>query len=348
MCRPDACQGSSAAPVPPPTSVSPSAPTPIQELRVPEAVAMGNHIFVKRDDLIPCALGGNKVRIAREFLRDLRARGCDALIMYGDLRSNLCRVLALLCHAAGVPCLMVATSEGDVTGPSFNQDVIGRLGVEVLACEKTNIAATVDLAFERLAAQGRRPYYIYGDRTGSGNEGVPANAYARAYEEICAQEQGMGLRFDLLVTPYGTGCTQGGLVCGSLRAGDDRQIVGISISSRPRERALAVLDATIRAWFEREGGELPADYLRHVNLRTEYTCGGYGSRDARVDALIERMLVENGLPLDPTYTGKAFRGMLDYLKDQGICEKNVLFLHTGGTPLFYDYLSSTRGHANSN
>ena len=54
------------------------------------------------------------------------------------------------------------------------------------------------------------------------------------------------------------------------------------------------------------------------------------------------MLLEEGLPLDPTYTGKAFRGMLDYLDDRGVRGKSVLFLHTGGTPLFYDYLLATR------
>ena len=68
----------------------------------------------------------------------------------------------------------------------------------------------------------------------------------------------------------------------------------------------------------------------------------FRSRNQRVDELIERMLLEEGLPLDPTYTGKAFRGMLDYLDDRGMRGKNVLFLHTGGTPLFYDYLLATR------
>ena len=50
------------------------------------------------------------------------------------------------------------------------------------------------------------------------------------------------------------------------------------------------------------------------------------------------MLRCNGIPLDPTYTGKAFWGMLQYLKDHGIRGKRILFLHTGGTPLFFDLL----------
>ena len=46
----------------------------------------------------------------------------------------------------------------------------------------------------------------------------------------------------------------------------------------------------------------------------------------------------NGLPLDPTYTGKAFWGMKEYIEEHHLEDCDVLFLHTGGTPLFYDCL----------
>ena len=109
-----------------------------------------------------------------------------------------------------------------------------------------------------------------------------------------------------------------------------------------------ILDATVRDWFEKRGLALPSDYAGHLDLCTSYTCGGYGARDARVDALIEEALLRCALPLDPTYTGKALRGALDYLRDNDVSNASVLFLHTGGTPLFYDYLASTRGSVYSN
>ena len=37
----------------------------------------GNRIFMKRDDLLPYALGGNKVRIALEFMKASRSAGAD-------------------------------------------------------------------------------------------------------------------------------------------------------------------------------------------------------------------------------------------------------------------------------
>ena len=49
-----------------------------------------------------------------------------------------------------------------------------------------------------------------------------------------------------------------------------------------------------------------------------------------------------GIPLDPTYTGKAFFGMEQYLRRERVTGKNILFLHTGGTPLFFDGLQKRR------
>ena len=42
----------------------------------------------------------------------------------------------------------------------------------------------------------------------------------------------------------------------------------------------------------------------------------------------------------PTYTGKAFWGMKNYLEENEIRDSNILFIHTGGTPLFYDNLGN--------
>lgn len=313
--------------------------TPIHRIELPGLDDLGNRFYLKRDDLLPFSFGGNKVRIAREFLADMEERGCDALVMYGDLQSNLCRVLSDLCHELGVPALMVATSHGGEGPASFNERLVRRLGVEVIVCDGTSIADGVDEAMERLRGRGLRPYYIYGTRFGTGNEGVGARAYERAYREICQQERELDLDFGLIATPYGTGCTQGGLICGSLRRGDCRHIVGISISSRSPERARAVLAETVRDWFSREGRELPDTWERHIDLQCKYNRGGYGVFDRDVSDMVEFMLERNSVPTDPTYTAKALLGLTEYIREQEIRDTDVLFLHTGGLPLFFDYLS---------
>jgi len=43
--------------------------------------------------------------------------------------------------------------------------------------------------------------------------------------------------------------------------------------------------------------------------------------------------------MDTIYTGKAYWGMKEYIKKNNINNKNILFLHTGGVPLFFDNLN---------
>ena len=52
--------------------------------------------------------------------------------------------------------------------------------------------------------------------------------------------------------------------------------------------------------------------------------------------MIISVLIRYGIPLDSTYTGKAFWGMTKYLENKKITKKSILFIHTGGTPLFFD------------
>ena len=54
--------------------------------------------------------------------------------------------------------------------------------------------------------------------------------------------------------------------------------------------------------------------------------------------IIKEVLINEGIPLDSTYTGKGFWGMTEYIKKNIITGKKILFIHTGGTPLFFNDL----------
>ena len=69
--------------------------TPIQHLS--GELDNGNELYIKRDDLLPFSMGGNKVRISQAFFQDMEHKGCDTMIIYGSRHSNLCRVLSNLC-----------------------------------------------------------------------------------------------------------------------------------------------------------------------------------------------------------------------------------------------------------
>lgn len=169
--------------------------TPIQRLDFP------NHrnvrLYCKREDLLPFSLGGNKVRIGQAFYADMLAKEKDCMMVYGNSRSNLCRVLANLCRAHQIPCYMICSrEEGEESGIETNNSRLMKwLGAEVIPCEKTNIAQTVEDTVNRLTAEGKHPYYIFGDKYGTGNEGTPVQAYVDGYREIQQWEKQEGVLF---------------------------------------------------------------------------------------------------------------------------------------------------------
>ena len=70
----------------------------------------------------------------------------------------------------------------------------------------------------------------------------------------------------------------------------------------------------------------------------DYIGDGYGKENTEIEDTIQEVMRKYGIPLDSMYTGKAFYGMREYIRKQGIKDKNILFIHTGGTPLFFDDL----------
>lgn len=311
--------------------------TPVQKLRSTPG-ENENKIYMKRDDLLPYSFGGNKVRFAAKFVEDMQREHCDSMIIYGNYHSNLCRILSSLCRELEIPCYMIHNTE-DVKEDraTFNSRIIRRMGVTEIPCKKTEIASAVQRAMDELREKGYRPYYIYGNPLGEGREHIPMKAYEEAYGEICRYEKEHGVFFDYLFLASSTNATQSGLLAGSLKTGDGRKIVGISVS-RNEKRGREVIARNLEEYFGREGAALPEDYRDHIFFADKYMEGGYGAYSENVAQIIREVYRTDGLPLDMTYTGKAFYGMVKYLEENNVRNANVLFLHTGGTPLFFDFL----------
>lgn len=303
--------------------------TPIQLL--PNLIS-GCSLYVKRDDLLPFSFGGNKYRIASELFKDMYTKGCNCIIGYGNKRSNLSRVIANLAFADGVPCYIVSPIRDDDPIQTTNNGLLVDLcNAKVRTCRVPDVADTVEAVFEECKSRGLKPYYINGNKYGCGNESTLLNAYSLAYNELVNQAQSLDLHFDYIFLATGTGMTQGGLIAGKVKASGDEKIVGISISRESSQE-----EKVIKRMLENSGIDIGIT-REAINVVDSYLCGGYGLFDEIVKQTIDDIYEVFGIPLDPVYTGKAFAGMNKYIKEQKI-NGNVLFIHTGGTPLFFDYL----------
>lgn len=306
--------------------------TPIQKLNMEE---FPHNLYIKRDDLIGFSFGGNKVRLILEFFKDMRAKGGNCMVAYGSAKSNLCRAAANLCSSQNVPCYIVTSLEDEAERAegelkTFNSCLVKQFGAFVRYCRKSQTAETIGNLLEELKEKGLRPYYIYGDCLGRGNEKTAALAYERAYGEIQNYEREQDILFDYIFLASGTGMTQGGLLAGQALYGGKCKIVGISIA-RNKKNGIEGVERFQNRKKGLEGSE--------IYFLDEYLAGGYGVSNEGIRSIIRRMMTDYGIPMDATYVGKAFYGMMEFMKKekQG---QNVLFLHTGGTPLYFDELCS--------
>lgn len=289
-----------------------------------------NRCFIKRDDLLPFSFGGNKVRKAAEFYKEIRDNDVDVVMTYGSNSSNHCRIIANMASAMGIACHIISPEENREI--LYNTRMVKQFGGIIETCPVSLVSETIEKRKKAYIEEGRKPYFITGG--GHGNPGT--RAYVKAYQEIISYERENGISFDYIFHASGTGTTQAGLVCGKLLYDGRERIIGISIA-REAERGRKVVKDSIKEYLGEQFDEL---YTEEELIFTDaYRLEGYGKYDDAVKRTIQDVMNFEGIPMDSTYVGKAFHGMCRYLEEHQIRDKNILFVHTGGTPLYFDYLN---------
>ena len=300
--------------------------TPIQQLN---EVLNNNTFFIKRDDLIPFSFGGNKVRKALLFFKEIASQQKDCVVTYGSSSSNHCRIVANLAASKGLKCVLISPVETNKS--TYNSKMMELFGAEIVNCQVSEVKETINQTLKNLKKQGYKPYFIQGG--GHGNLGT--QAYVEAYGEIREYELENNIHFDYIFHTSGTGTTQAGLVCGKKIYSDIRKIVGIS-NARKNPYGGQVVLTSVNDYLTSVGKDRVT--LESVHFIDDYVLGGYGGYNDQVIKTIKEVMIREGMPLDKTYTGKAYWGMKEYIKKQRIKNKKILFIHTGGTPLFFDDL----------
>lgn len=289
-----------------------------------------NRLYMKRDDFVPFSFGGNKARKAAEFYQEIKRTSPDVVMTYGSNSSNHCRIIANMAAGMGISCHIISPEENRER--LYNTRLVQDFGAIIETCPVTKVAETIEKRKNAYWEAGKTPYFIAGG--GHGNCGT--EAYVKAYREIEQYEKEHQIYFDYIFHASGTGTTQAGLVCGSLLSNDEkRRIVGISIA-REAERGRSVVKESVREYLGERFDHLYNE--KSLIFTDAYRCGGYGCYTEEVAETIETVMKREGIAMDTTYVGKAFHGMLAYLEAQDVQNKKVLFVHTGGGPLFFDGL----------
>lgn len=300
-------------------------PTPIELLPRLSARLNGPRLLVKRDDQTGLALGGNKTRKLEFLLAEAQANGARTLITTGAVQSNHCRQTAAAAARFGLDCILVLA--GDPPAESSGNLLLDRLlGAEIVWTEREQRQQTLQETFDKAWEQGRRPYLVpYG-----GSSPVGASAYAFAMKEMLAQN----VRPDWIIFASSSGGTQAGLVVGQRLFGFEGRVLGISVDeAQPvlQERVAALAEATAAAL-----GESLSFSPQDILVNDDYLGEGYGVMGALEEEAIHLFASQEGLLLDPVYTGRAAAGLIGLIR-QGVFKHHdtVLFWHTGGAPALF-------------
>jgi len=309
-------------------------PTPLEQARRLSAWA-GREIHLKRDDLTPLALGGNKLRKLEYLAADALAKGADTLVTAGAIQSNHVRQTAALAARLGLGC--VALLENPIATDSASYLENGnRLLLELFGA-KVELVDNLDNADEllqalgvRLHASGRKPYLV----PIGGSNALGALGYVRAGLELAGQIERSGQRFAGVVLASGSAGTHAGLALALAERLPDLPVIGITVSrseeaQKPKVKALAERTAELL--------EVRVPDAFNVQLWDEYYAPRYGEANAGGLAAIRLLASQEGVLLDPVYTGKAMAGLLDGIARQRFDEGPLIFLHTGGAPALFAY-----------
>lgn len=298
-------------------------PTPTDEMsRLRSALGGGPRLFVKRDDAIPFAFGGNKVRKLELVGAEALAAGADTLVTVGGVQSNHARATAAAAAKLGLHCLLIINGQPpERLAANALLDALLGAEVEYIASREDRAPAT-QAALARLRQQGRTPYLVpLGASTPVG-----ALGFVRAIGEMLQQVSAP----DVIVHASSSGGTQAGLVAGCALYGLPTRVIGVSADDPASHIADKVRDI-VAGIGELVSANVEFAAATAVVVDDGFVGEGYGiPTDASREA--QRLLARNeAIFVDHTYTAKALAAMIAYIRAGRFRDdETVLFWHTGG------------------
>ena len=299
-------------------------PSPVEPMtHLSSMLGGGPRVFIKRDDTLGFAFGGNKVRKLALLGARAQVEGCDTLITAGGIQSNHARVTAATAVTLGMRAVLVVNGQPPQK-PTANAMLDGLLGADVVYVEaRDGRAAAMREAAGRLRSSGRKVFEI----PIGGSTPLGSIAFVHAVLELLKQMPAP----DAIVHATSSGGTQAGLVAACRLLGLPTRVVGIAADG-----PTAQIHAQVRANIEGVADLLaldPASIQRGtaIEIDDRFFGEGYGIPTEAAREAIELTARTEAIFLDPVYTGKAMSGLIAYVRQQKFTAKQtVLFWHTGG------------------
>jgi D-cysteine desulfhydrase len=205
-------------------------------------------------------------------------------------------------------------------------------GAHLYWTEGDEPAAVVNNVTRQLTSMGRKPYLI----PVGGSNVVGTAGYVSAMAELTTQMQEQNLNFDVIVFASGSGGTQAGIVLGAQVYGFRGEIFAVSVSRSAEELSMQV--AALATATATHLGVGTINVTNHITVNDDYLGDGYGVVGDTEREGIQLLAQQEGLLMDPVYTGRAMGALIDLTRWGAFTRgQSVLFWHTGGMPALFPY-----------
>ena len=322
-------------------------------------------VWIKHEDTNSApAYGGNKVRKLEYVLADAIAKKATHLVTVGGIQSNCQRQVVAAGNRYGMKTVLAPDPKignpSDADRAAYNSagnvQITGVLGAEWKPStsadrEEANAEGGDGLAYEVAArremqiieAEGGTPYFI---PSGASLHALGGLGFARWAFELLEQEKELGIHFDANVVCTASGSTLGGMATGFKLLHHHeisiapRRLIGIQATSCDLKETSRVVLASARNTAKLVG--LPEEDITEADYELEgrFNGGAYGYLNEETSVAIKLLAGTEGILTDPVYTGKAMAGLQALVREGAFSQtKNVLFVHTGGTPAISAYPS---------
>lgn len=280
-------------------------------------------LWIKRDDLLPFGLGGNKVRKLQLLASEIARTGADTVVTCGAIQSNHARVTAAAGAVLGWRVVLVLSGEPPaVPLGNFRYDQLFGAELRIVRNRSEREGAMEDVAADARQC-GRRPFVL----PVGGSTPLGACGMARAVAELSQA----GLRPDVLIHASSSAGTQAGLIAGCALLGLPSRVIGVSADEPAAALGGRVSDLIDRmaALLGARAGTLRG--VHPVEVDDSQVGSGYGVPTSESEEAMTFLARTEGIVLDPVYTAKAFAGLLARLRAGAFRpDQTVLFWQTGG------------------
>lgn len=217
----------------------------------------------------------------------------------------------------GMKAILILKKRG-VTERLGNQLLEHLMGTDVRFVD-TDDYADIYAEMDRVGKELGRPYYKI---PCGGSNALGSLGYVECAREIRDQ----GVPVDHLICAEGSGGTMAGLALGAKLYLPDTKVYGMMVDTDPFDQITPALMREAVALLEADLTISASDFTLRDMCGPGYAIASKAGNDA-----VALMAEQEGIFLDPVYTGKAFAGLLEMAAEGRLgAEENVLFLHSGG------------------